>query len=45
VELVGQAIPHRHAGKLRQGFDDFLTVTAILNAVVHAAQHARGVFN
>ena len=45
VKLIGQAVPHRHARELRQRFDDFLAKTAILNAVIHAAQHAGGIFN
>ena len=45
VELVGQPVPHRHARILRQRFDDFLAVPAILNAVVHPPEHARGVLN
>ena len=45
VELVGQAVPHRHARVLAQLLNDGLAVAAILNAVVHAAQHAGGVFH
>ena len=45
MEFIGQAVPHRHAGVLGQRFDHFLAVAAILNAVIHAAQHARGIFN
>jgi len=45
VKLVGQAVPHRHASKFGQRLDDFLAVAAILNAVIHAAQHAGGILN
>ncbi|MNV85698.1 hypothetical protein D3C71_1796700 [compost metagenome] len=45
MEFVGQAVPDRHARILTQLFDDLLAVTAILDAVVHAAQHAGGVFH
>jgi len=43
MKLGGQAVPHRHTGMFRQRFHQFLTVTAILNAIVHPAQHPRGV--
>ena len=43
MELVGQAVPHRHAGIFGQRLDDFLAVAAVLDAVVHPAQHPRGV--
>ena len=43
VEFVRQAVPDRHAGVLRQGFDDFLSEAAVLDAVVNAAEHARRV--
>ena len=39
MELVGQAIPHRHAGVLGQDLHRLLGEAAILDAVVHAAQH------
>jgi hypothetical protein len=45
VELVGQAVPHRHARVLAQLFDDGLAVAAVFDAVIHAAQHAGGVFH
>ena len=45
VELVGQAVPYRHARVLAQLFDDGLPVAAVFDAVVHAAQHAGGVFH
>ena len=45
MEFVGQAVPYRNAGILGQGFNHFLAVAAILNTVVHAPQHAGGVFN
>ena len=43
MELVGQAVPHRHARVLRQRLHDLLAEAAVLDAVVHAAQHPRGV--
>ncbi len=45
VELVGEAVPHRHAGVLRQGLHHLLAVAAILNAIVHPPEHAGGVFD
>ncbi len=45
VELVGEAVPHRHAGVLRQGLYHFLAVAAVLNAVVHPSEHAGGVLD
>ena len=43
VVFVGEAVPYGHAGVLFQGFHDFLAVTPILDAVVHAAQHPGGI--
>lgn len=43
VELVGQAIPHRHTGVVGQLFHDALAVAAVLDAVEHPAQHPGGV--
>ena len=45
MELVGQAVPHRHAGILGQDLDQFLAKPAIFDAVVHAPQHAGGIFH
>ena len=43
VELVGQAVPHRHPGVVGQVLHDLLTVATVLDAVKHAAQHPGGV--
>ena len=43
VKLGGEAVPHRHAGKFRQRLYQRLAVAAILDAVIHAAQHAGGI--
>ena len=45
VKFIGQAVPHRYARVLPQFFNDLLTKTAILNAVIHPAQHAGGIFH
>ena len=45
VELVGQAVPHRHPGVVGQFLHDLLAVAAVLDAVKHAAQHPGGVGN
>ena len=45
VELVGQAVPHRHAGILRQELHGILAETAVFDTVVHAPQHARRVLD
>ncbi len=45
MELVGEAVPDRHAGVLRQFLHPRLLKAAVLDAVVHAAQHAGGVAN
>ena len=42
---VGQAVPHRHAGVGGQLLDDLLGEAAVLDAVVHAAEHAGGVLD
>ena len=42
VELVGEAVPHRHAGVLRR-VSTTSAVAAVLNAVVHPSEHAGGV--
>ena len=43
VELVGQAVPDRHAGVVGQLLYDLLAVAAVLDAVKHPAQHPGGV--
>ena len=43
MELVGQAVPHRHPGVVGQVLHDLLAVAAVLDAVKHAAQHPGGV--
>ena len=43
VEGVGQAVPHGHAGVAGQVLHHGLLEAAVLNAVVHAAQHLGGV--
>ena len=45
VELVGQAVPDRHAGVVGQRLDDLLVEAAVLDAVVEPAEHARGVLD
>ena len=45
VELVGQAVPHRHAGVFRQKLHRILAETAVFDTVVHAAKHARRVLD
>ncbi len=45
VIFIGQAVEHRHAGELGQLFDDFLFEATVLNGVVHAPEHAGGVFH
>ena len=43
MELVGEAVPYRHAGVLAEVLDDVLVEAAVLDAVVHPAEDARGV--
>ena len=43
MELVGQAVPHRHTGVVGQIFHDALAVAAVLDAIEHPAQHPGGV--
>ena len=43
VELVRQPVPDAHAGVFRQILHDLLPIAAVLDAVKHAAEHARGV--
>ena len=45
VPFVGQAVEHGHACIFRQLFNDGLFETAVFNRVIHAAQHAGGVFH
>ena len=44
VELVGQAVPHRHPA-YSPSSSTMAAVAAIFDAVIHAAQHAGGVFH
>lgn len=43
VELVGQAVPHRNTGIVRQLFHDLLAVATVLDAVKHPSQHPGGI--
>ena len=43
VELGGEPVPHRDARVFGELLDDLLAVSAVLDAVEHAAEHARGV--
>ena len=43
VKFVGQAVPHRHPGVLRQRFHDLLAEAAVFDAVVHPPKHPGGV--
>ena len=45
MPFVGQAIVNRHACVFGQFFDDVLTKATVFNRIVHAAQHAGGVFD
>ena len=45
VELVGQAVPHRHVGVLRQFLHDLLPEAPVLDALEHARKHLRRVRN
>ena len=45
MELVGQAVPDRDPGELRQVLDDLLAEPAVLDAVVDAAEDARRVLH
>ena len=45
MELIGEAIPDRNAGILRQVFHNILTVTTVFNAVIHTAQNTGGIGN
>ena len=45
VPLVGEAVVDRHAGPLRQLVGDRLAEAAVLDRVVHAAEHARRVLD
>ena len=40
MELIGQAVPYRDFGVFCQCFHDFLTKSAILDAIVHGSQHS-----
>ena len=43
MELVGEAVEHRHPGVLGKLLHDFLAEAAVLNAVEHPPQHPGGV--
>ena len=43
MELIGQAVPHRHTGVVGKVFHDLLAIAAVLDAVEHAAQHTGSV--
>ena len=43
MELGGKAVPHGNAGVSGKLLNDFLPVTAVLDAVEHASKHASGV--
>ena len=43
MELVGQAVPHRNTGVVRQFFHDLLAVAPVLDAVKHPSQHPGGI--
>ena len=43
MEFVGEAVPHRNPGVLRQFLHNILPEAAVLDAVKHAAQHPGGV--
>ena len=45
VELVGQTVPHRHSGVPAEDLHVLLREPPVLDAVVHAAEHAGGVFH
>ena len=45
VELVGQPVPDRHAGELREHLHDVLVEAAVLDAVIQPAQHTGGVLD
>ena len=45
MELVGESVEHRHPGVLRQLLDDLLAGAAVLDRVVHPAEHPRGVLH
>ena len=43
--LIGKAVPHGHAGILGQVLHSGLGKAAVLDAVVHAPEHARGILH
>ena len=45
MELIGQSVPHRHAGILCKFFNQFLAETAVFDAVVHPAEDACSIGN
>ena len=45
MELVGQAVPHRHIGVFGQFLDDLLPEAPVLDAFKHAGKHLGGISN
>src|ERR1019366_4297521 len=45
VPLVGEPVPHRYSGPLSQRLDVLMGEATKLDAVVHATEHARCVFD
>ena len=45
MELIGKAVPDRHAGVLCQFLDDGLAEAAVLDPLEHPSQHPRGVLD
>ena len=45
MELVGQAVEHRHAGVVGERLDEVLVEAAVLDAVVQPAEHTRRVLD
>src|SRR5665647_2501871 len=45
MPLVGQSVEHRNAGKLAESLHQLMTRPAVLDTVIHPAQHSRGVLH
>ena len=43
MPLIGQTVKNGNAGVASESFDIFLLIAAELNAIEHAAEHARGI--
>ena len=43
MELVGQAVPYRHACVFGQFLNDLLSVTSVLDTIIHTAEHPGGI--